>query len=386
MTDSSLVELVRARLAQDGSAVDATRVAAALRQEGRLVGDLDVLAIVDRLHREVAGSGPLTPLLAQPGVTDVLVNGHDRVYVDDGDGLRLTEVRFDDDAAVRRLAQRLAAMAGRRLDDAEPHVDVRLPDGARFHAVLSPPAFPGPCLSLRLPPRRVMTLAELADAHFLIPSGVRLVAEIVGSRLAFIVSGGTGCGKTTLLATLLSLVTVDERIVIVEDSAELRPRHPHVVSMEARPANVEGRGEITMRTLVRQALRMRPDRLVVGEVRGAEVVDLLAAMNTGHRGGCGTLHANAAQDVPARFEALGLAAGLGRAALHSQLAAAVSVVLHLVRAGDGVRRLAEVGICERVGDEVVVVPALMFDRRGRETEGPGGQRLRELLSAAKEDP
>ena len=210
---------------------------------------------------------------------------------------------------MRRLAQRLAGMAGRRLDDSAPFADLRLPDGSRCHAVLAPVSRPGTSISLRVPPARAFTLDELLDAGTLTPGGAELLQALVAARVAFLVSGGTGSGKTTLLAALLSLVDPAERLVLVEDASELRPDHPHVVALEGRPANVEGAGAIDLRTLVRQALRMRPDRLVVGEVRGAEVVDLLAALNTGHDGGCGTLHANSAVDVPARLEALALAAG-----------------------------------------------------------------------------
>ena len=249
-------------------------------------------------------------------------------------------MRFADDEAVRRLAQRLAAQAGRRLDDASPWVDARMPDGTRLHAVLAPLARPGTLVSLRIPARRTFTLEQLVAAGTLVAGAERWLQRLVDGRVAFVVSGGTGSGKTTLLAALLSRCEAGERLVIVEDATELRPDHPHVVALEARPANVEGAGLVTLRDLVRQALRMRPDRLVVGEVRGAEVVDLLAALNTGHEGGCGTVHANSADDVPARFEALGVAAGLPRAAVHSQLAAGLEVVVHLARDRDGTRRLA----------------------------------------------
>jgi pilus assembly protein CpaF len=289
----ALLDRVRTSLAEEGAEPTPARVAQVLRAQGGLLGDTAVLDVVDALRREALGSGPLQPLLQLAGVTDVLVNGPDHLYVDRGSGLEPVDVRFSDDSAVRRLAQRLAGAAGRRLDDASPYVDVRLPDGTRFHAVLSPPARPGTCLSLRVPARRAMTLDELVAARSLTRTGAELVLELVRARVAFIVSGGTGSGKTTLLTALLSHVAPAERIVIVEDTHELRPDHPHVVSLEGRQANVEGTGEITMRDLVRQALRMRPDRLVVGEVRGAEVVDLLAALNTGHDGGCGTVHANA---------------------------------------------------------------------------------------------
>jgi pilus assembly protein CpaF len=273
---------------------------------------------------------------------------------------------------VRRLAQRLAALGGRRLDDATPYVDLRLPDGTRFHAVLAPLARPGTLVSLRVPRPRTFDLAELVALGTLTDDSARVLAAVVEARLAFLVSGGTGSGKTTLLAAMLSLVDPAERIVLVEDASELRPDHPHVVALEGRPPNIEGAGAVEVRTLVRQALRMRPDRLVVGEVRGGEVVDLLAALNTGHEGGCGTLHANSAVDVPARVEALALAAGLGRDAAHSQLASAVHVVLHLARGPDGVRRLRQVAVPRRAGDGLVtMVPALEVDERGVAVPGPG---------------
>lgn len=360
------LEAVRDRLARSPGELTPHRVAEALRESGRPVGDAAVLAVYETLRRDVVGAGPLEPLLRTPGVTDVLVNGADRVYLDRGGGLELTTVRFPDEDAVRRLAQRLAAVGGRRLDDATPYVDLRLPDGTRFHAVLAPLARPGTVLSLRIPRPRTFGLDELVRLGTLTPHAAALLDEIVAARLAFLVTGGTGSGKTTLLAALLSRVAPDERIVLVEDASELRPDHPHVVALEGRPANIEGAGAVEVRTLVRQALRMRPDRLVVGEVRGGEVVDLLAALNTGHEGGCGTLHANSAVDVPARVEALALPAGLGRAAAHSQLASAVDVVLHLARGADGTRRLTQVAVPARGADGLVsMLPALVGGDPGR---------------------
>ncbi len=356
-----LLEQVRDQLAREGAELTPERVAQALRERGRPVGDATVLAVHDALRRDVVGAGPLEPLLRTAGVTDVLVNGPDRVYLDRGRGLEPTGVRLPDEESVRRLAQRLAASGGRRLDDATPYVDLRLPDGTRFHAVLAPISRPGTVLSLRVPRARVFTLDELVGARALPEEGAWLLRRIVESRLAFLVSGGTGSGKTTLLNALLSLVDPTERLVLVEDASELRPDHPHVVGLEARPANIEGAGEITLRTLVRQALRMRPDRLVVGEVRGGEVTDLLAAMNTGHEGGCSTLHANSAADVPSRIEGLALAAGLPQAAVHSQLVSALDAVVHLGRGGDGRREVREIGIIVEVDGTARVAPAVTFD-------------------------
>jgi pilus assembly protein CpaF len=215
----------------------------------------------------------------------------------------------------------------------------------------------------------------------------RLLRDVVRKRLTFLVTGGTGSGKTTLLSSLLSEVAPEDRIVLVEDSGELRPTHPHVVRLEARQANVEGTGRVDLRELVRQALRMRPDRLVVGEVRGAEVVDLLAALNTGHDGGCGTVHANSPEALPARLEALALAAGLGRPALHSQLSAAVQLVVHVARGRDGDRRVAALSVLDRSGDGLVgVVPALVLDENRRLREGIGAGRLSAMLASPDGDP
>ena len=371
---------VRDHLARDGAQLSPQRVAQALRDHGRPVGDATVLAVHDALRRDVHGAGPLEPLLGLPGVTDVLVNGHGQVWLDRGEGLELADVSFPDDEAVRRLAQRLAAAGGRRLDDASPYVDLRLPDGTRFHAVLAPIARPGTLLSLRVPHRRAFSLADLQRAGALGDDGAALLERIVSRRLAFLVSGGTGSGKTTLLNALLTLCDPGDRLVLVEDSSELRPEHPHVVALEGRPPNIEGSGEVTVRTLVRQALRMRPDRLVVGEVRGAEVVDLLAAMNTGHEGGCGTLHANSAADVPNRVASLAMAAGLPRDAALSQLASAVDIVVHLHRPTGGARRLRDLGVLRRDGADVAVVPAVTFDEELQASPGPGFDRLEELLA------
>jgi pilus assembly protein CpaF len=375
-----LVERVRQSLAADGRDPTPTRVADALRDEGTLLDHAAVLDVVDTLRRDIVGAGPLQPLLRSAGVTDVVVNGPDAVYVDRGDGLEPTDVSFPDDEAVRRLAQRLAAAGGRRLDDASPYVDVRLADGTRCHAVLAPLARPGTAISLRVPARRAFSLRELVECGSLSTGGGQLLRALVDSRAAFLVTGGTGSGKTTLLSCLLGLVEPHERLVLVEDSSELRPDHPHVVSLEGRPANVEGSGTVTLRDLVRQALRMRPDRLIVGEVRGAEVVDLLAAFNTGHEGGCGTVHANSAAELPARMEALGVAAGLSRDAVHSQLAAAVDVVVHVVRPRSGVRYVRELAVLRPGLDHFVeAVPALTFEPDGAVRHGPGTGRLDEIL-------
>ena len=383
--EAGLVERVRRRLAASGTGPTAAAVAAALREEGgALRGDAELLPVLRLLQSEIVGAGPLEPLLADERVTDVLVNAPDDVWVDRGSGLERAGVRFPDDLAVRRLAQRLAAPTGRRLDDAQPWVDARLPGGIRLHAVLPPIAPAGTCLSLRVARTTVFTLPELVASGSLPADGALLLQRLVASRTAFLVSGGTGTGKTTLLSALLSLVDPADRLLLVEDAGELAPAHPHVVRLEARPPNLEGAGEVTLRDLVRQALRMRPDRLVVGEVRGAEVVDLLAALNTGHEGGCGTLHANSASDVPARLEALAAVAGLRREALHSQLGSGLRVVVHLARArATGRRRVAEVCVLHRSLDGLVrAEPAWVWDGRAvAGAPGPGAAALEGLVAA-----
>jgi len=372
---------IRTRLVALGRAHTTGDVAEALRAEGRPVTDAALVETIEALRRHSVGAGPLEPLIRLPGVTDVLVNGPDQVFIDRGRGLEPGGVSFASDAEVRLLAQRLAASVGRRLDDAAPFVDARLADGCRVHAVLGTVAGPGTCLSLRVPARRSFSLADFVASGSLTSRGAALLTRMVQARLAFLVSGGTGSGKTTLLAALLAVVPQEERIVVVEDSRELAPDHPHVVALEARPANAEGVGAITLTDLVRQSLRMRPDRLVVGEVRGAEVVDLLMAMNTGHEGGCGTVHANSAEDVPARLEALGALGGLDRPALHAQLASALHAVVHIARDAQGLRRVAEVHVVER--DERTGLtrtrPAVEFDIGGRTRLGPGSARLEWLL-------
>lgn len=377
------VDAVRDDLVRTGGEVSPQRVAESLHRLGRPVSAEVVAVVHEEVLRTSHGLGPLAPLVADPEVTDVLVCGPGPVHVDRGAGLEATDVALASEAEARRLAQRLAARGGRRLDDATPFCDVRLPDGTRLHAVLAPLAHPGTAISLRIPRARGFTLDELVARGTVTPAGARLLRDVVVGRLAHLVSGGTGSGKTTLLATMLALVPAAERIVLVEDSAELRPDHPMVVGLEARPANAEGSGEVSLRTLVRQALRMRPDRLVLGEVRGAEVVDLLAAMNTGHEGGCGTLHANSASRVPARVEALAATAGLDRAAAAAQFVAAVDVVLHVTRGRDGRRRLAEVAVPRPTEVGAEALWALRFDAEGRMREGPGADLLATRLERAE---
>ncbi|GAB4105255.1 TadA family conjugal transfer-associated ATPase [Micromonospora taraxaci] len=357
--DGNLAARVRQRIAAATTPVTPAAIVSAVRAEpnAAVLGDTAVLRIADRVRDDLVGAGPLAPLLADPEVTDVLVNGT-RVWVDRGSGLQQVAVPVGSVEDVRRLAQRLIASAGRRLDDGSPYADARLPDGTRLHAVLPPVATEGPYLSLRTFRHRPFTLDELVRQGTVPRPVAPLLAAVVAARLAYLVTGGTGSGKTTLLNTLLGMVPATERIVLVEDAAELRPGHPHVVGLQARTANVEGSGVVGLGDLVRQALRMRPDRLVVGECRGGEVVDLLGALNTGHDGGAGTLHANTPSDVPARLEALGMLGGLPRAALHAQVTAALQVLFQ-VRRGDRGRVLESVCLLLPEGPErlVTVVPA-----------------------------
>jgi pilus assembly protein CpaF len=374
-----VVEAVRDRLAREGTPPDPPAVAAAARAEGVVLGAADLLRLLDGVGAALTGAGRLQPLLEAPGTTDVLVNGGGAVWVDDGAGLRRADLSLAGEDEVRPLAVRLAAGAGRRLDEASPFVDARLPDGTRLHAVLPPLAPAGTHLSLRVPAVRRLGFDELERSGAVPPGFGPVLRAVVAGRLSLLVSGGTGTGKTTLLQALLGLVAPSERIVLVEDAGELRPEHPHVVHLEARHGNVEGRGAVGLDDLVRQALRMRPDRLVVGECRGAEVRDLLAALNTGHAGGAGTVHANTASDVPVRLHALAATAGVAPAVVDAQLLAGVDVVVHVDRRG-ATRAVAEVGVVDRHDGRVGVVPAIVRGPAGA-CRASGFARLHDRLGS-----
>ncbi|WP_288750777.1 TadA family conjugal transfer-associated ATPase [uncultured Corynebacterium sp.] len=350
MIDRDLIARVKRRLADEPTTPEPARIAALIREEAVVISDIGVLDVMRTLRDDTTGTGPLEALLADDTVTDICVNGPNCVYVDSGAGLERSAVRFESEAAVRRLASRLAASCGRRLDDAQPFCDghITRDDGTllRFHAVLAPTAQAGTCISLRVLHTASATLDDLVARGALSGEVAEVLRGVVAKRKAFVVVGGTGSGKTTLLSALLAEVDPAERIVAIEDTLELTPDHPHVVNLTTRGANSEGAGEITIADLVRQSLRMRPDRVVVGEIRGAEVVDLLAALNTGHDGGAGTLHANSIAEVPARFEALAALGGLDRAGLHAQLAAAIDVVIVVKRHPDGTRRLHQIGVLD----------------------------------------
>jgi len=351
--------------------------------EAVVLGETGAARARSELAAQVLGAGPLESLLTDPRVTDVLVNPGSGVWVDRGEGLVRTDCVVGDEAAVRRLAVRLAGIAGRRLDDTSPYVDGLLPGGVRLHAVLPPIAVEGSHISLRVPRQVAPSLVELARWGMFGEGWLRVLQALVSRRCSFVVSGGTGSGKTTLLGALLGEVDFCERLVIVEDVRELAIVHPHVVRLQSRPANVEGRGEIGLTALVRQSLRMRPDRLVVGEVRGAEVREMLAALNTGHEGGCGTLHANTAADVVARFEALGALAGLSPTAVHSQLLSAVQVVVH-VRRSSGRRFVDTLAVLARGADgRPDVRSALVRGADGETATGPAWHVLAKLLNLAE---
>ncbi|NNH09141.1 TadA family conjugal transfer-associated ATPase [Cellulomonas fimi] len=392
MLDAAFLDDVRALLhARPGGApgTDAVREAvdAAARRRGAVVGSGALVDLVRAVSDELLGAGPLQSLLDDEAVTDVLVNGPQDVWVERSGRLHRVDVRLGTPADVRALAVRLAAAGGQRLDDASPTVDAQLPDGTRLHAVLPPLAGACTLLSLRTVRVRALSVVELVAGGTLAPVLVPVVRALVARRANVLVSGATGSGKTTLLAALLSLVPPDERVLVIEESGELAPDHPHVVRLLARRANVEGAGRVDLADLVRHALRMRPDRIVLGECRGAEVREVLAALNTGHDGGWATVHANAAADVPARLEALAALAGMSRDAVAAQAASALDAVLHLRRAGADreTRYLAEVGVVRRAADGALRVDgALHADPGGSVTTGPGWPQLAARLDLAPE--
>jgi pilus assembly protein CpaF len=342
---AGLVQRVQRRLAAAGSvAADAgglrAAVAGALSEEGIVLPAAGFAATVRAVGDELTGLGPLAPLLADPTVTDVLVNGPSEVWVERDGAMQRAAVRFPSSAAVAALVQRVVAPLGLRVDEARPWVDARLPGGERFHAVLPPLAPDGPVITIRAFARRRLHLRDLIDRGALDSVTARLLEAMVAAGIAIAVSGATGTGKTTLLNVLATAIPVRERVISIEDAAELDLPGPHVVRLEARPPNVEGRGEVPLRELVRNALRMRPDRIVVGEVRGGEVLDMLQAANTGHRGLLTTLHAGSPEEVPARLEAMALAApGAALDVVRRLIGGAIGAIVHLERGPSG-RRVA----------------------------------------------
>ena len=371
-TEAEAMRRVRASMARGGSDGGAIAMLDPVAVSAR-----DVVGVGRRLRQAIAGAGPLLdPLLNDRSVTDVLVNGGRGVWVDRGNGMERDERAsrgLSDDSSVRALAVRLAAACGQRLDDSSPIVDGTFPDGLRLHAVLPPLAAEGTLISLRAHRPVSFTLAELAEGGMFDGFALRLLLALVAHRANVIVSGATGSGKTTLLAAVLGEVPSDERILVIEESAELRPSHPHVVHLQVRRANVQGAGEVALSELVRAAMRMRPDRIVLGECRGAEVREVLTALNTGHEGDWATIHANSAADVPARLTALGALAGMGEAVVAAQAASALDAVVHIERR-NGVRVLAQVAVLERRRGELTASVALEFEGKAV-ARGPAWPRL-----------
>ena len=358
-TLDDLADRLRERLlaeagdAASGSAPLPERIRALVDREAGLLDAHTREDLADRIARRSFGLGPLEPLLADPGVDEIMVNGAGPahpVWVERGGRLEPTTVAFADEAELRHAIERILAPVGRRVDEAEPLADARLPDGSRVNVVLPPLAVDGPLLTIRRFRRRPLDAAALVDGGTWTPPLCDFLCRAVRARLNILVSGGTGSGKTTTLNALSSFVPGDERIATIEDTAELRLQQPHVVRLEARPPNVEGRGEIGIRRLLRNALRMRPDRIVVGEIRGGEALDMLAAMTTGHDGSLSTVHAGSAAEALRRVETLALMAdvALPHAAIREQVADALDLVVHQARLPDGRRRVVAVSEVVRV--------------------------------------
>ena len=323
--------------------------------------------IIKQISDEVLGLGPLEPLLADGTVSDILVNGHASVYVERHGKLQRTDVRFRDDQHLLNIIDRIVSSLGRRIDESSPLVDARLKDGSRVNAIIPPLAIDGPSLSIRRFAVDLLNADSLVEMGTLTPSIALVLKAIVRGRLNVLVSGGTGTGKTTMLNVLSSFIPHNERIVTIEDSAELQLQQPHVVRLETRPANIEGRGEINQRELVRNSLRMRPDRIVIGEVRGPEALDMLAAMNTGHDGSLTTIHANSPRDALSRIENMVSMSGASFPikALRQQISSAIDVVLQLERQEDGKRRLVSVQeINGMEGDIITMTEIFSFERQG----------------------
>ncbi|MEW5912097.1 MAG: CpaF family protein [Thermodesulfobacteriota bacterium] len=324
------------------------------------------------IKNEVLGLGPLEPLLADPSLSEILVNGPDRVYVERGGRLQKVAVRFRDDQHLLKIIDKIASAVGRRIDEASPMVDARLADGSRVNAIIGPLALDGPCLSIRKFAVDPLKVDDLIRLGAFTPAAARFLEAVVKSRLNVLISGGTGTGKTTLLNVLSAFIPCQERIVTIEDSAELQLQQDHVVRLETRPANIEGLGEVTMRDLVRNSLRMRPDRIVVGEVRGGEALDMMQAMNTGHDGSLTTVHANSPRDAISRLETMMSMAGLEipDKAIRQQIASAIHVIIQVTRLADGSRRLTSVQeVTGMEGDTLTMQEIFRFHQTGLDERG-----------------
>src|ERR1700722_7382369 len=346
-----------------------------LTEEGRLLTDTDRARLVEEIKNELLGLGPLEPLLWDDDISDILVNGPNQVYVERQGKLYLTDVRFNDDQHLMLIIDRIVSQVGRRVDEASPMVDARLADGSRIKAIIPPLARDGPSLSIRRFGKKRYTVDDLIEKETVTADMVEFMQAIVKARLNVLVCGGTGSGKTTMLNCMSSFIPSDERIVTIEDSAELLLQQPHVVRLETRPPNVEGKGEVTQRELVKNCLRMRPDRIIVGEVRGGEVFDMLQAMSTGHDGSIATVHANTPRDAIQRLEMMMLLSGasIPQRAMRQQIASALNMVIHVSRLSDGSRKMMRISeITGMEGDMVMMQDLFEFKRSGI---GPAGKVL-----------
>ena len=353
-----------------------------LKAPGKGIGDVG--SALEELDARLNGLGEvLAPLLRLPGITDILVNST-RVWVDCGQGVEPIDDGFSSEEEVRALAITMAAICGKRLDDAVPIVDGILPMGVRVHAVIPPLSGEGTIISLRIPARGGLTLEQMRKGASIDDTTQQILSRMLEVRCNVLISGATGSGKTTLLSALLSSISVNERLICIEEMSELHPAHPHVVHLQARQANTQGRGEVSLSELVRAAMRMRPDRIILGECRGGEVRDIMSALNTGHRGSFATIHANTPAEVPARLSALGALAGMSAEATHVQARAAFDLVVHMERSvgssGNTGRRVAQIGVFGVERGELTCSCAYRIDRRGRGSTGPAWEELRRVLS------
>ena len=332
-----------------------------LNEDGsRLLTDTDRARLIEELKNELLGLGPLEPLLRDDEITDILVNGYNQVYVEKRGKLHATDVVFQDDQHLMMIIDRIVSRVGRRVDESSPMVDARLPDGSRINAIIPPLALDGPALSIRRFGKHRFDIGALVEKDALTWDLVEFLLAVVRARLNVIVCGGTGSGKTTMLNCLSAFFPEDERIVTIEDSAELSLQQPHVVRLETRPANLEGRGEVTQRELVKNCLRMRPDRIVVGEVRGAEVFDMLQAMSTGHDGSIATIHSNSPRECLSRLEMMMLLSGVSipQRAMRQQIASAVNIIVHVTRLSDGSRKVMRISEISGMEGEMITMQDL----------------------------
>ena len=364
------------REGQDVASAVQEFAARAIESENVPLNDTERARLAEELTDETIGMGPLAPLLADPAVSDILVNAPDRVYVERFGRLELTPIRFRDHDHIVRVIERIAAHVGRRIDSSAPMADLRLPDGSRVNATLPPASIDGPTISIRRFGRRRLRRDDLLALGSISPEMLSFLAIAVRARKNILISGGTGAGKSTPLGALAEVIPENERIVTIEDTAELILDQTHVVRMEARPTNVEGRGRITLRDLVINALRMRPDRIVVGEVRGEEALDMLQAMNTGHDGGMCTVHANSPRDAMSRLETMVLLAGteLPSRAVREQIVSAIQILVHVKRYEDGVRRIESIAeITGLEGSTPLLQDVFLFRKRGRQGRRVAGE-------------